>query len=117
MLKKGRGHWTKAIPPLAHGLMADINSALGQQILDIAKRERILDVQQHRRTDHFGRTVEIAEWIGHQTRLRIRAACRNFSLTMPNADIPASPRAKNLSGGPRRYAIICDCRPWFPLVS
>jgi hypothetical protein len=40
------------------------------------------------------RAVEIAEWIGHRTRLRARAVVRNFSLTMPSRDQPSEIRRR-----------------------
>ena len=35
----GGEHWSKPVPPEPNGLMADIDAALGQQILDVAQRQ------------------------------------------------------------------------------
>ena len=50
---------TKAVPPIPHGLMADLDAALEQEIFDLSQRQRVSDIQHHREADHFGRTVEI----------------------------------------------------------
>jgi hypothetical protein len=34
-------HWAKPVPPKPNGLIADIDAALGQEILDVAERERV----------------------------------------------------------------------------
>jgi hypothetical protein len=34
----GGEHWTKPVPPEPDGLMADIDPALGQEILDVVQR-------------------------------------------------------------------------------
>ena len=31
-------HWTKAVPPGPHGLMADVDAALTQKIFDLSQR-------------------------------------------------------------------------------
>jgi hypothetical protein len=33
-------HWAKPIPPEPDGLVADVDPALGQEILDVAQRQR-----------------------------------------------------------------------------
>ena len=58
------------VPPEPHRLMADIDATLEQQILDLAQRQRIADVQHHSEADHLGRTVEITKGILHPRRLR-----------------------------------------------
>ena len=50
--------------------VADIDTAFKQHILDLAKRQRIADVQHHREADDFGRTVEITEGVFHPPKLR-----------------------------------------------
>jgi hypothetical protein len=52
-------HWSETVPPEPDGLMADFDPALGQQILDVAKRQRVSHVQHHNQTDDFRRAVEI----------------------------------------------------------
>jgi hypothetical protein len=45
--------------------VTDINPALGQKILDVAKEQRVFHVHHHRQADYLWRTVEIAEPIFH----------------------------------------------------
>ena len=61
---------TKAVPPIPHGLIADLDAALEQEVFDLSQRQRVSDIQHHREADHFGRTVEITERILHHRRLR-----------------------------------------------
>jgi len=50
----GGEHWTEPVPPQTNRLVADIDAALEQQILDLAQRQRVADVQHPRQADHFG---------------------------------------------------------------
>ena len=43
----GSEHRAKAVPPEAHGFMADVDAALGQQILDVPQQQRKAHVHQH----------------------------------------------------------------------
>ena len=61
---------TKAVPPIPHGLIADLDAALEQEIFDLAQRKRIADIQHHREANDLGRTVEITAGISHRLRLR-----------------------------------------------
>lgn len=63
--------WTEAIPPELHPLVADVDAALKQQILDL---ERITDAHHHCEADHLERAVEIADRIFYSPRLRIDLA-------------------------------------------
>ena len=54
---------TKAVPSIPHGLIADLDAALEQEVFDLSQRQRVSDTQHHREADHFGRTVEIRERI------------------------------------------------------
>ena len=45
--------------------MADVDTALEQQILDLSQRQWVADIHHHREADDFGRTVEVAEGISH----------------------------------------------------
>src|SRR5271165_3752745 len=58
-------HRAESVPPKPDRLMADVDPALGQEILDVAQRQRVLHVHQHRQTDYLGRAVEIAERVAH----------------------------------------------------
>ncbi len=61
---------TKAVPPVPHGLMADVDSALEQKIFDLSQRQRVADIQHHSAADDLRRAIEITEGIVHQWRLR-----------------------------------------------
>ena len=62
-------HWAKPIPPEPDGLVADVDPALGQQILDVAQRQWVSHVHHHDQTDDLWRAVEISERIAHAPRL------------------------------------------------
>jgi hypothetical protein len=42
-----REHRAKPVPPKSESLMADVDSALGQQILNVAPRQRVPHVHRH----------------------------------------------------------------------
>ena len=62
-------HRAEPVPPEPYRLVADINTALEQQVLDLAQRQRLPDIHHHREANDFGRTIEIAEGIFHPLRL------------------------------------------------
>jgi hypothetical protein len=45
--------------------MADVDPALGQEILDVAQRQWVPHVHHYDQTDHFWRAVEISEGVAH----------------------------------------------------
>src|SRR3954447_22819850 len=45
---------TEPVPPIAYCLMADVDAALGEQILDVPEAERVFNVQQYRQADDLG---------------------------------------------------------------
>ena len=62
-------HRTKPVPPEPDGLVADVDPALGQEIFDVAQRQRVSHVHHHDQTDDLWRAVEISERIAHVPRL------------------------------------------------
>jgi hypothetical protein len=54
----GGEHRTKSVPPEADGLVADVDPALGQQILDVAQRQRVSHVHRHDQTDDLGELLK-----------------------------------------------------------
>jgi hypothetical protein len=62
-------HRAKSVPPKSDGLMADVDPALGQEILDVAERQWVPHVHHHGQTNHFWRAVEIAERVPHGPKL------------------------------------------------
>src|SRR5450432_4557359 len=61
----GGEHRTKSIPPKPDRLVAYVDPALSQEILDVAQRQRVLHIHHHNQTDHFRRTVKISERVAH----------------------------------------------------
>ena len=45
---------TEAVPPMPHRLVADVDAAFEQQVLNITQRERKADIHHHHQPDHFG---------------------------------------------------------------
>jgi hypothetical protein len=62
-------HRAEPVPPEPYRLVADINTALEQQVLDLAQRQRVPDIHHHREANDFGRTIEIVEGIFYPLRL------------------------------------------------
>ena len=50
------------VPPHPQLLVAQIDPALEEEVLDVAQRKRKPDVHHNHEADHLGRWVEIAEW-------------------------------------------------------
>jgi hypothetical protein len=65
----GGEHRTKTVPPESDCLVADVDPTLSQQILHVAKRQRVSHVHHHDQTDDLWRAVEISERIAHAPRL------------------------------------------------
>src|SRR5271169_6111319 len=82
----GGEHRAKPVPPKPDGLMADVDPALGQEILDVAQRQRVSHVHHHDQTDHFWRAVEISERVAHGLRFPQQNTVREICLTMPSAE-------------------------------
>jgi len=55
--------------------MADIDTALKQQIFNLPQRQRIPDVHHHRQANNLGRRIEITEGISHPRRLENALPC------------------------------------------
>jgi hypothetical protein len=86
----GGEHWPKSVPPEPHGLMADLDAALMQEVLDVAERERIADIEHHRQADDFGARLEVPEGgaLGHLARLGDSPILlKEFALTTPDAPL------------------------------
>ena len=61
--------WAETVSPEPHRLVADTDTALEQQVLDLAQRQRVPNIHHHREADDFGRTIEITELVFHRRRL------------------------------------------------
>ena len=70
----GGEDWAKPVPPEPYRLVADVDPALGQQILDVAQRQRVSHVHHHDQADDLRRAIEIAEWVAHGLKLPRRDA-------------------------------------------
>ena len=55
---------TEPVPPHPHRLVADVDPAFEQQVLDVPEAQGVLRVHHHHQADHFGRGVEVAERAG-----------------------------------------------------
>ena len=80
-------HWAKSIPPVPRRFVADVDAALVQQVLDIAKRKGKTNVHHDRQADDLGAAVKALEKVsifvmnkGYETTL---PASSRFVLTMP----------------------------------
>src|SRR5271157_1211313 len=103
----GGEHRAKPVPPKPDGLMADVDPPLGQQILDVAQRQRVPDVHHHDQTDHFWRAVEISERVAHGLKLLQPEAGRKIGLTMPSRARGRMWRSAAGRRGPRDPA-LCE---------
>jgi hypothetical protein len=79
----GGEHWAKPIPPEPDGLMADVDPALGQEIFDVAQRQRVSHVHHHHQTDDLRRAVEISERVANSSSLAWPEGPRAFGPTSP----------------------------------
>jgi len=80
----GREHGTKSIPPEPHRFVADVNTALVQQVFNIAERQREPDVHHHSDANDLRLRLEISERIAHPWRLRSASFQLNHGpLTLP----------------------------------
>ena len=70
-----REHRAEPVPPETHGIVADIDAAFEQQILDLAQRKRITNIHHHRQANDIGCRVEIAEGAFHPSRLKNGLVC------------------------------------------
>src|SRR5208337_3938519 len=81
----GGKHRAKPVPPKPDHLMADVDPALGQEILDVAQRQRVLHVHHHHdQTNDLWRAVEISERVAHGLKLPQPKTVRKIALTMPS---------------------------------
>lgn len=67
----GGEHRPKSVPPEAHRLMTDLNTALLQHVFDVAERQWEPDVEHHRQADDLCARFEVPEdgALSHLTRL------------------------------------------------
>ena len=63
-------HQTEPVPPKPEGLVAYIDTALKQQVFDLAQGQRVPDIHHHREANDFGQTIEITEGVFHPSKLR-----------------------------------------------
>jgi hypothetical protein len=54
----GGEHRAKPVPPKPDGLVADVDPALGQQIFDVSKRQRVSNVHHDDQTDDLWRALK-----------------------------------------------------------
>jgi hypothetical protein len=78
-----REHQAEPVPPKSDGLMADVDPALRQEILDVSQRQWVPHGHHYDETDYFWRAVEISEWAAHGPELPRSEAARRIALTPP----------------------------------
>jgi len=66
-----------------NGLMADVDPALRQEILDIAQRQRVSHIHHHHQANDFWRAVEIPERVAHGSKLPQPGKAQEIGLTEP----------------------------------
>src|SRR5271166_4504400 len=93
----GSEHRAKSVPPKSDCLMADVDPPLGQEILDVAQRQRVPQVHHYDQTDHFRRAVEISKRIAHGLKLPQPEAARKIGLTLPGSALQRAPVAATCS--------------------
>ena len=91
----GGEHRAKPVPPEPDGLVADVDPALGQQILDVAQRQRVSHVHHHDQTDDLWRAVEISERIAHAPKPNTAGTAREFALTKSMQAVGQAPIVVN----------------------
>jgi hypothetical protein len=79
----GGEHWAETVPPEPDGFVANGDPALGEQVFDIAKRQRPFDIHHDHEADDLARAVGIAEHISYCLRLAAPPTGRNFGRTEP----------------------------------
>jgi len=92
------------MPPEPDGFMADLDTALMQQILDVPKREREPDVHHHRQADDLAARLEVLEWVrlGHAETLASALPRLKLSLSDKTARLHALDAALPDLGGKHR---------------
>ena len=69
-------HWAETVPPMPNRFVADIHTALVQQVLDIPQRKRKSNIEYKRQANDLGAAMKLLERIAfcHPLRLRNRPA-------------------------------------------
>ncbi len=82
----GSKHRAHPVPPVAHGLMADLDPAFVQQVPDVPQRQREVNIQHHCQANDLGAGLEITEGAGSGHVARLMPALprsKPFPLTVP----------------------------------
>ena len=91
----GGEHRPEPAPLKPHRLVANVDPALGQQVLNVPERQRIFDVHHHDEADYVRRAVEIMErarrrrsgFAVHPRWLPLLCTPCHIRLTMPFPDM------------------------------
>ncbi|MDH3918748.1 MAG: hypothetical protein OEU25_11280 [Rhodospirillales bacterium] len=68
--RNGWWEFSEPVPPEPNGFVADIDTALEQQIFNLPQCQPVADVHHHREADHLGRAVETTDGMLHHQTLR-----------------------------------------------
>jgi hypothetical protein len=80
----------KSVPPKSNRLIADVDAAFVQKILDVPKRQRETDIHHHGQTDDLGARLEVekkAAFCHPETLIAHPAASTDFALTVPRCGL------------------------------
>jgi hypothetical protein len=93
----GGEHRTEPVLPKPHSLLADLDTALVQQVLDIPERERKANLHHHRQVDDFVARLEPLEGTGlsHATTL-----ASPLPSLKPSSSDNTSPRGRDRNPDP-----------------
>jgi hypothetical protein len=81
----GREDRPEPVPPELHALVADLDAALVQHVLDVPQGKREPDVEHHREADDLGARLEVPERVAllHPPKLRpCMGSCNEVPLTL-----------------------------------
>jgi len=84
----GRKHRAKSVPPEPHGLVANVDPSLVQQVFYIPPRKRKPNIQHHRQKNDLGAAVEVLErvafchgWMLQNRPTRLKSICSGSART------------------------------------
>ncbi len=107
---------TKTVPPVPHGLMANVDAPFEQKIFDLSQRQGVADIQHHRAADYLRRIVEITKGILHRRRLRnltsrLKPIYSNNALPAPHAGLGLAGLAHDRRSAEPLVGLQDDPRP------
>ena len=93
----------QTVPPEPDRLVADVDPALGQQILDVAQRQRLSHVHHHDQTDDLRRAVEL-QTVAHGQGIHGQRVAWVWSAVPSRRHRPLGPSGEATGAGGRMWA-------------